>query len=91
MEKSVKFADIIINLKKFVKMTNLHKNLDSFDENKVKCRDCKKYIEKDSASPFVDLDKNFNAIKDYYLCGICIGERMKNGVPIQPFEPPFLQ
>jgi hypothetical protein len=50
-------------------------NLDSFDENKVKCRDCAKYIERDSAGAYVDLDKNFRAIKDYYLCGICIHER----------------
>jgi hypothetical protein len=61
-------------------------NLDSFDENKVKCRDCAKYIERDSAGTYVDLDKNFRAIKDYYLCGICIYKRHRNGVPIVPLR-----
>lgn len=57
-------------------------NLDSFDENKVKCRDCGKYFEKPEGmlSNFVDLDKDLKPVGEYYLCALCIDERMLYGV-----------
>jgi hypothetical protein len=55
--------------------------LDSFDNNKVKCRDCDGYFEKNRGGTYVDIDKDFNPTKDYYLCSTCIDKRMNFGMP----------